>query len=318
MQTTYKVLRIDPVHPLLDEILKRNHIDVTENLTGSYDEIVKIIPRFDGLVLRSRIPVDARLISKGKRLKFIARVGSGLEGIDRAYAESKGIRVINAAEGNANAVGEMTLGLLLALLRNINKAGSEIKSGQWLRNANRGYELQGKTVSIIGYGNTGKAFARKLAGFDVNVLFYDIKPGLQDRYAREADIREIFEQTDVLSLHVPLTELTRYLVNETYINRFKKPFWLINTSRGEVVKTDDLVKALESGKIRGTALDVIEYENKAFGDMLLKDHLPPAFQKLRQMPQVILTPHIAGITYESAVKLSEITAEKILKILKTE
>jgi D-3-phosphoglycerate dehydrogenase len=316
MQTAYKVLRIDPVHPLLDEILKRNHIDVTENLTASYDEIARILPHFDGLVLRSRIPVDAHLISKGKRLKFIARVGSGLEGIDRSYAESKGIRVINAAEGNANAVGEMATGLLLALLRNINKAGREIKSGQWLRNANRGYELEGKTVSIIGYGNTGKAFARKLAGFDVNVLFYDIKPGLQDEYAREAAPDEIFEQTDILSLHVPLTELTRYMVNENYIDRFKKPFWLINTSRGEVVKTDDLVKALESGKIRGAALDVLEYENPAFGDMLLNKDIPGPLQYLLNHPRVILTPHIAGLTKESMEKLARITARKILDFLK--
>ncbi len=317
MSARYKVLRIDQVHPVLDEMLQKQNIHVTENLEGDYNEILRLIPGFDGLILRSRIPVDKKLIEAGKRMKFIARVGSGTEGIDKEYAEKKGIRVINAPEGNRNAVGEMAVGLLIDLMRNITKSHMEIKTGKWLRNANRGYELEGKTLSIIGYGNTGKAFARKLAGFDMNVLFYDIKPGLEDQFAKEAGMDEIFRETDILSLHVPLTEKTKYLINRDYINRFHKPILLINTSRGEIVKTSDLIKGLEDGKIKGAGLDVIEFENPSFGDMHMTDNMPEELKFLLNHPHVILTPHIAGITYESAQKLAEVTAKKIFKIFET-
>ncbi len=312
MQTKYKILRIDPVHPSLDEILTRKGFQIDQDLSRDYNEIIKKIHLYDGLILRSAVKVDKQLIDKASRLKFIARVGSGTEGIDLTHAASRGIRVFSAPEGNRNAVAEMTVGLLIGLLRNINKADNEIKSGRWLRSSNRGFELEGKTLAIIGYGNTGKALAKKLAGFEMNLIFYDIRTGLEDEFARQTDMEEIFQTADILSLHVPLTEKTRYLVNKDYISRFKKHFFLINTSRGEVVKTEDLVMALEQGKIKGAALDVIEYENPAFGDMIWQGNIPGSLRKLMEMPQVILTPHIAGITYESSVKLARVTAQKIL------
>ena len=306
------MLRIDRVHELLDKKLRDHGFTVDTDLESPPEKLAEIIGDYDGLILRSRVPVNAALLDKAEKLKLIARVGSGLEGVDTAYARQKGIAVINAPEGNRNAVGEMALGLLLALMRNIVKADREIKNGFWNRKENTGFELEGKTVDIIGYGNTGKAFARKLAAFDTEVIFYDILPGLSDAYGRQTDYDEIFRRADAVSLHVPLTKQTRGMVNKKFIDAFAKPVYLINTSRGEVVITEDVADAIEKGKIRGAALDVIEYENPAFGNMNLQN-MPAAFRRLAAHPGVILTPHIAGKTYESERKLAEVTAEKIIR-----
>ncbi len=313
----YKILRIDQTHEILDRKLKEAGFHVDVDLVSGYDEIKKKIFSYNALIVRSRIPVDKELLSFGKKLKCIVRVGSGLEGIDLDFAKQSGIKVFNTPEGNANAVGEMTLGLLLDLVRNITHSFDEIKQGKWQRRVHTGFELEGKTVAIIGYGNTGKAFARKLRGVDVEVLFYDIVPGKSDSYAREASMEEIFRKADVVSLHIPLTEKTKYLVNTSFINNFSKSFWLLNTSRGEVVKTVDLLRAIENNKILGAALDVLEYENKAFGDMEINLKENKVLQSLIMSNKVILTPHIAGLTHESYRKLAEFAAEKIITCLKS-
>ena len=312
MKVPAKLLRIDRTHPLLDSLLRERGFSVDVDLESPAAQIAEKIHRYDGLILRSRIPVGPPLLDKAARLKLIARVGSGTEGIDRAYAHAKGIAVINAPEGNRNAVGEMATGLLIDLMRNITKADREIRGGSWNRKENTGEEIEGKVIALIGYGNTGKAFARKLRGFDAEVIFYDILPGLSDEFARQTDYNEIFRRADAVSLHVPLTPQTRGLVNAKFLNSFAKPFYLINTSRGEVVDTEALTDALKSGKVKGAALDVIEYEQPAFGNMHV-ENWPEPFRHLAAHPHVILTPHIAGKTRESERKLAEVTARKIIR-----
>ena len=244
-------------------------------------------------------------------LKFIGRVGAGLENIDTAYAKSKGVFLAAAPEGNQNAVAEHTLGMLLSLFNKLNKADKEVRHGKWDREGNRGIELDGKTIGIIGYGNMGKAFAKKLRGFDVEVLCYDIKGGVEDDNARQVGIMEIFQKTDVLSLHVPQTPLTLKMINTEFINKFHKPFWLLNTARGKCIVTENLVAALKSGKIIGTSLDVLEYEKSSFENMLNDHKLPQAFQYLIQADNVLLTPHVAGWTIESKEKLAQTIVAKI-------
>jgi D-3-phosphoglycerate dehydrogenase len=247
-------------------------------------------------------------------LQFIARVGAGLESIDCDYASSKGIHLIAAPEGNRNAVGEHTLAMLLSLMNHLNKANSEIKSGQWNRESNRGHELDGKTVGIIGYGNMGKAFAKKLRGFDVKVLFHDILPNQADENAQQVSLLELQQRADVVSLHLPWTAETDKMVNATFINQFAKPLWFINTSRGKNVVTSDLVAALQSGKILGAGLDVLEYEKLSFESLFQDTTIPEAFQYLLDADNVLLTPHIAGWTFESHEQLAQVIVDKIKKI----
>jgi D-3-phosphoglycerate dehydrogenase len=247
-------------------------------------------------------------------LQFIARVGAGLESIDCDYAESKNIKLIAAPEGNRNAVGEHTLAMLLSLMNKLNKANSEIKSGQWNREQNRGHELDGKTVGIIGYGNMGKAFAKKLQGFDVNVLFYDILPNVSDGNAQQVSLQELQQKADVLSLHIPWTPETDKMVNTGFINGFDKPFWFINTSRGKNVVTADLVVALKSGKILGAGLDVLEYEKLSFESLFQDQNTPIALQYLLNADNVLLSPHIAGWTFESHEQLARVIVNKIKSI----
>ncbi len=311
-----KVLLIDKNHLLLEEGLKSAGFEVENDYSGSKEEIEKKIGQYDGIIIRSRFPIDKTFLDKAKRLKFIGRVGAGLENIDLDYAAKKNISLFNAPEGNRNAVGEHTLGLILNLLNRINIADSEVKNGIWKREENRGEELDGKTVGIIGYGNMGKAFAKKLRGFEVEVLAYDIKKNVADENARQVDLKELFEKTDILSLHVPHTDLTYKMVNKDFINKFKKDFWLINTARGSVVDTKALVNALRSGKIKGAGLDVLEYEKSSFENMFENSKFPEAFSELIKMPQVILTPHIAGWTKESKIKLAETILDKIIKNFK--
>lgn len=247
-------------------------------------------------------------------MKFIARVGAGLESIDTEYAKNKGIRLIAAPEGNRNAVGEHTLGMLLSLFNKLNSADRNIRQGKWLREVHRGTELDGKTVGIIGYGNMGKAFAKKLRGFDVNVVCYDIKNGVADTNAKQVSLKEFQQVCDVVSVHTPHNKQSYHMINTLFINAFKKPFYLLNTGRGTAVVTDDLVKALKTEKILGAGLDVLEYEKTSFENLFENKELPQAFKYLIQADNVLLTPHIAGWTVESKIKLAQVIVDKVAEM----
>ncbi|CAL2083173.1 2-hydroxyacid dehydrogenase [Tenacibaculum sp. 190524A02b] len=309
-----KVLHIDSNHSLLITQLKALGFQNDEDYVSTKEEIENKIQNYDGIIIRSRFTIDKNFLDKAIHLKFIGRVGAGLENIDCDYATSKGIHLISAPEGNRNAVGEHTLGMLLSLFNKLNKADEEVRSGKWLREENRGIELDGKTVGIIGYGNMGKAFAKKLKGFDVDVLCYDIKEAVEDENCTQVSLAELQEKADVLSLHTPQTPLTIDMVNDEFINSFKKPFWLLNTARGKSVVTKDLVDALKSGKILGAGLDVLEYEKKSFENLFNSDNLPSAFQYLITVNNVILSPHVAGWTIESKEKLAQTIVNKIKEI----
>lgn len=305
-----KILHIDSNHPLLWEQLEQAGFQNEADFISTKQEVEAIIENYHGIVIRSRFKIDKTFLDKATNLKFIARVGAGLESIDCDYAIAKGVHLIAAPEGNANAVGEHALGMLLALFNNLNKANNEVKSGQWNREANRGYELEGKTVGIIGYGNMGKSFAKKLRGFDATVLCYDILPNVGDSNAEQVTLADLQEKADVLSLHTPWTPETDKMVNQEFISKFKKPFWLINTARGNSVVTDDLVVGLQSGKIKGAGLDVLEYEKLSF-ETLFDAEKPKAFDYLLQAENVLLSPHIAGWTFESHQKLAQTIVDKI-------
>ncbi|WP_336067919.1 2-hydroxyacid dehydrogenase [Mesoflavibacter sp. CH_XMU1404-2] len=305
-----KILHLDTNHPLLLNQLNDLGFINDEDYTSSKEEIKLKIKDYDGFIIRSRFSIDKTFLDAATNLKFIGRVGAGLENIDCDYAESKGITLISAPEGNRNAVGEHSLAMLLSLFNKLNKADNEIRNGKWLREDNRGIELDGKTVGLIGYGNMGKAFAKKLRGFDVKVLCYDIKDNVEDENATQVSLQKLQEEADVLSLHTPETPLTIGMVNQDFINNFKKPFWLINTARGKSVVTSDLVNALKSGKILGAGLDVLEYEKASF-ESLFSSTLPEAFQYLIEAQNVILSPHVAGWTLESKEKLAQTIVNKI-------
>lgn len=313
-----KILHLDTNHPLLIKQLNELGFQNHQEYTASKKDIETIISNYDGIIIRSRFTIDKTFLDAAKNLKFIGRVGAGLENIDCDYAEKKGVILISAPEGNSNAVGEHTLALLLSLFNKLNKADSEIREGKWLREDNRGLELDGKTVGIIGYGNMGKAFAKKLRGFDVDVLCYDIKANVGDKNAKQVSLATFQEQVDVVSLHTPQTELTKKMVNSKFIHAFNKPFWLLNTARGKSVVTNDLVSALKTGKILGAGLDVLEYEKASFENLFKNndENMPEAFRYLIQAQNVILTPHVAGWTVESKEKLAQTIVDKIKAIPK--
>lgn len=306
-----KILIIDNNHNYLLERLKLLGADIDIDEKSSKEEIEKIILNYHGIIIRSRFKIDKQFIDKAKNLKFIARVGAGLESIDTNYAKQKGIHLISAPEGNRNAVAEHALGMILSLFNNIKKADQEIRQGKWLREANRGLELEGKTIGLIGYGNMGKAFAKILSGFDVRVICFDIKENVGDQHAKQVTLEELFDKTDVLSLHTPHTKLTNQMINKAFIAKFKKPFYIINTARGTAIKTEDLVDALENKKILGACLDVLEYEKLSFENFFTDNTLPDAFKYLIQAENVLLTPHVAGWTVESKYKLAKTIADKI-------
>lgn len=308
-----KILHLDKNHPsLLQTLLEAGFVN-DENYKASKTEIEKIISDYDGIVIRSRFNIDKQFLDAAKNLKFIARVGAGLESIDTEYAEKLGIKLIAAPEGNRNAVGEHTLGMLLSLFNNLNKADREVKNGLWNREPNRGIELEGKTVGIIGYGNMGKAFAKKLKGFDCTVFCCDILPDVGNKNATQVSLKTLQEMADVVSLHTPWTPMTDKMINSKFINSFAKPFWLINTARGKSVVTADLVSGLKSGKILGAGLDVLEFEKLSFETLFDSDSLPNSLKELFAMDNVILSPHIAGWTVESKEKLAKVIAEKIIE-----
>lgn len=308
-----KVLHLDTNHPLLIKQLDALGFQNDEDYNSSKAEIEAKIANYNGIIIRSRFSIDKTFLDAAKNLQFIGRVGAGLENIDCSYAESKGIYLISAPEGNRNAVGEHSLAMLLSLFNKLIKANKEVCEGKWLREENRGIELDGKTIGLIGYGNMGKAFAKKLLGFDVTVLCYDIKENVGDKNAKQVSLAEFQEQVDVVSLHTPQTTLTLNMVNKEFIQAIKKPFWLINTARGKSVVTKDLVSALKSGKILGAGLDVLEYEKASFENLFKKndEDMPLAFRYLIKAENVILTPHVAGWTVESKEKLAQTIVNKI-------
>ncbi|SEA13612.1 2-hydroxyacid dehydrogenase [Bizionia paragorgiae] len=304
------ILHLDSNHPLLIRELNALGFTNTLDFSASKEEIEKTIHKYDGIIIRSRFKIDAAFLDKATTLKFIGRVGAGLENIDCDYAQKKGISLIAAPEGNRNAVGEHSLALLLSLFNKLNKADREVRNGKWLREENRGIELDGKTVGLIGYGNMGKSFAKKLRGFDVTVLCCDIKPDVGDENATQVSLQELQQRCDVLSLHTPETPLTTKMVNTKFIRGFAKPFWFINTARGKSVVTEDLALALKNGAVLGAGLDVLEYEKASF-ESLFSSHMPEAFQYLIASENVILSPHVAGWTVESKERLAQTIVDKI-------
>ncbi|MEN8138696.1 MAG: 2-hydroxyacid dehydrogenase [Bacteroidota bacterium] len=311
-----KVLFIDTTHHSLAKGLKKLGFETELNNTSPKQEIEGILKYYTGIVIRSRFKLDKTFLNAGSHLKFIARVGAGLENIDVNYAEKLGINLIAAPEGNRNAVGEQALGMLLSLFNNLNRADKEVRNGIWIREGNRGVELRGKTVGIIGYGNMGNAFSRVLAGMGVEVIFHDILPNLSNENARQAELEELFEKTDVLSIHTPLTELTKNMVNSEFLSKFKKNIYFINTARGPITVTTDLVDAMKREKVLGACLDVLEYEKTSFENLFSENHLPEAFEYLINSDKVILSPHIAGWTHESNLKMAKTIVDKVENLLK--
>ena len=307
------ILHIDSNHPLLWNQLEQAGFNNHQDYQSSKEEIENKIQHYQGIVIRSRFKIDKTFLEKAINLQFIARVGAGLESIEFDYAKEKGIHLIAAPEGNRNAVGEHTLGMLLSLMNNLNQANLSVRDGHWIREGHRGYELEGKTVGIIGYGNMGKSFAKKLQGFDVEVICYDILPNIGNQNAKQVSLKELQQKADILSLHTPWTSETNKMVNRGFINAFAKPFWFLNTARGKSVVTADLVEALQTGKILGAGLDVLEYEKLSF-ETLFESDKPAAFDYLLKAENVLLTPHIAGWTFESHEKLAQVIVDKIKAI----
>lgn len=306
-----KVLFVDTVHPILKEKLEALGCECFENYNSTKEEIENHIDQYQGLVIRSRFPIDSNFLGKAKNLQFIARSGAGLENIDVKQAESLGIRVFNSPEGNMDAVGEHAIGMLLSLFNHLKKGDYEVKSGLWDREGNRGLELSNKTVGIIGYGNMGKAFTKKLSSFGCTVLAYDkYESGFEDGLVKEVSLAELQNKADVISIHLPLTEETKYYVNSSFIEQCKKSFYLINTARGNHVKIADLNVALKNGSVLGACLDVLEFESKSF-DVKNNSEMPEEFNTLCSFNNVVLSPHVAGWTKESYVKLSSYLADKI-------
>ncbi len=316
LSNVMKVLFIDSNHPVLQEMLEANGIVCDLHYSSSYEEILKIIPDYQGVVIRSRFKITAEFIDKASGLLCIARAGAGMENIDVEYAEKRGIRCLHAPEGNRDAVGDQALGMLLCLSNNILRADREVRQGIWIREGNRGFELDGKTIGIIGYGNMGAAFAKRLRGFDVKVLVYDkYKKDFGDDFIIESDLDTLYAQCDIVSLHTPLTEETHYLINQSFLEKFKKPIILINTARGKCLNTAHLVEAMKVGKVTGACLDVLEYEKVSF-EGLDTHALPEPWQYLIRSDKTVLTPHIAGWSHESNYKIGKFLAEKILTVLK--
>ena len=304
-----KILQLDKNHPLISEQLTAKGFVVEEDHSSTYDEVLEKIIDYQGIIIRSRIPLDKNFLTKASHLKFIARVGAGMENIDIETAENLGIKLINSPEGNRDSVAEHVVGMLLILMNRLFIASNEVKNGIWKREENRGDELLGKTFGIIGYGNMGKATAKRLSGFGVEVIFHDILPNLSDEFATQVSLEELQKRADVLSLHIPLTEETHYLVDEDFISKMDKNFYFINTARGKNLKTKALVEAIESGKVLGACLDVLEYEKSSFENLETENQ---DLKYLLDSEKVIVTPHIGGWTHQSKEKLAQVIVDKIL------
>lgn len=308
-----KILFVDSTHPQLKTLLQEAGFETFEPQLKTKEEYLDIVADYEGIIIRSKFKIDASFFDAAKKLRFIGRVGAGMENIDLAAAEKHGVTCFNSPEGNRDAVGEHALGMLLVLQNNLIRAHSEVQQGIWRREANRGTELKGKTMGIIGFGNMGSAFAQKLRGFEMDILSYDkYKIDYVPDYVQEVQLAEFFQKCDFVSMHVPLADDTFYMCDEQFFNAFAKPVTFINTARGKVLKTSALVSAMKSGKVIGACLDVLEYEAVSF-ENLHKSDLPADFQYLSTSERVVLSPHIGGWTHESNVKLSTFIAKKIIK-----
>lgn len=306
-----KVLFIDTTHEILPQKLEEMGFQCDYFTDYSYQNYLNCIADYDGLIIRSKIQLDKHILRKAKKLKFIGRVGAGMENIDVEFARSMGIACLNSPEGNRDAVAEHALGMILALRNHLIRVNTEVRNGIWLREENRGFELKGKTLAIIGYGNMGKAFAQRLQGFEMKVIAYDkYKTGFSDEFVEEVEIEKVFELADIISFHVPLTEETRYLFDSSWIAKMQRPFYLINTARGPVVDTAALMQGIYEGQVLGAALDVLEFEGSSF-EKLKEEDFPESYHQLMACDQVILSPHIAGWTLESNMKLSSVIVDKI-------
>lgn len=305
-----KILLLDKNHPLITEQLLAKNFILEEDFTSSYDEVCNKIDDYDGIIIRSRIPLDKNFLEKAKNLKFIARVGAGMENIDIPVAEKLGIKLINSPEGNRDSVAEHVVGMLLILMNRLFIASNEVKNGIWFREENRGDELLGKTVGLIGYGNMGKATAKRLSGFGCKVIFHDILPNISDEFATQVSLQELKEKAEVLSLHIPLTDETHYLIDSEFISEMKNDFYFINTARGKNLETKSLVEAIKSGKVKGACLDVLEYEKSSFENLEINNE---DLKYLLDSEKVIITPHIAGWTHQSKEKLAQVIVDKILR-----
>mgnify|MGYP000011600095 FL=1 len=306
------VFFIDKVHPILQERLAKSGFHCIDATQWSLDELLERRNEVHGLVIRARFFLNAELIASFPNVSFIARSGSGLENIDTSYCKEHEIQLFNSPEGNRNAVAEHALGMLLALMNKLCRANDQINRGLWKREDNRGEELDGKTVGIIGYGNNGAAFAKKLRGFDVKVLAYDkYKQGFGDAFVHESTLEAILNSADVISLHIPQNKETLGFVDTSFLDSVQKPFYLLNLSRGKIVNTEALMQGLVSNKIKAAGLDVLEYESKDF-ESIFASQLPAAFEYLLASDRVMLSPHVGGWTKESYFKLSDVLADKII------
>lgn len=302
------------IHPYLGKQLGKLGYDCEFDYTSTKGEIEAKLHNFYGVVMKSRFKADPTFFKKGKQLKFLARVGVGFEHIAVDSAKQKGIEIILSPEGSRDAVGEHTMGLLLSLFNNLPKGDREIRAGEWVREPNRGIELKGKTVGIIGYGNMGKSFAQRLSGFDVKVIAYDkYLKKYGNKYAKAVSLKTIFKETDILSLHIPYDKHNHYFVNKDFLSKFKKPIYILNTARGLVLNTKAVVKAMKKGKVLGVGLDVLEYEEQSF-EAFKGDDLPKPFQYLIKSDRVVLSPHIAGWTMESKLKHAQTIVRKIVAL----
>ena len=311
-----KILCIDSNHDILHETLIDAGFQCDLFWNKSKEELIQLLPNYHGAVIRSKFKFTKEILDSATNLKCIGRVGAGMENIDVEYAKSKNITCVSAPEGNRDAVGEHALGMLLLLMNHLKRADKEVRNGIWKRAENRGHEIAGRTIGIIGYGNMGSAFAKKLKGFDCEILVYDkYKTGITGEHIKESSLYEIYEKADVVSIHLPLTQETNYYINDDFISQFKKNIYIVNTARGKCLNTADVVKHLKTGKIIGACLDVLEYESVSF-ENIDTTTLPEPMQYLLKAENVILTPHIAGWTHESNYKMSKIIAEKMIEVLR--
>lgn len=307
-----KVLHLDRNHPLLIEELAAHGCENWEEYEAPAEALTDQLAACDGIIIRSRIPLDRGLLEKAGNLKFIGRLGAGLENIDTEYAADNGIFLAAAPEGNRNAVGEHALGMLLALMNRMHTADREVRDGIWEREGNRGWELDGRTVGIIGYGNTGSSFAQKLQGFRVRILCTDIVPHKGDSRVEQVDLATLRKESEIISLHIPQTPDTLGMINRDFIQSEGSSFWLINTARGKAVVTADLVEGLRNGRVRGAALDVLEYEKSSFGKLGAEGPHQEDWTYLKQAPNVLLSPHVAGWTHESKERLARVVLDKLV------
>jgi len=309
-----RVVFIDTVHEILEQRLTQNGYKCIDGTKDSVDSLIPKLIDAEGIIIRSRFRMDNSFLKYCPKLKFIARSGAGMENIDEEYCKHRKIQLINAPEGNRNAVGEHTLAMLLSLLNKLNSASNEVKNGIWNREANRGLELDGKTVGILGFGNNGSSFVQKLRGFEVEILAYDkYKSDFGNDFLKESSLEEIFQKADIVSFHIPQNEETIFMANDAFFHSFSKNIFLLNLARGKIVQTSALVSALKTGKVLGAGLDVLEYENAHFEDFFNQE-IPANFQYLLDAKNVILTPHVGGWTAESYFKLSDVLADKVIDL----